>query len=243
MRRLIPFFFVLIFILIFLLSFPLFAGQNDYNIIDTPKAYTSYKGDMRFEFSMYDDGGVLGSATLAISDFAFLGVYFDLGRLIGSREVAWNPPGVVARFLLSDGSTALPPIAVGYSYFMKGELSKVNGAIVNGIYIVASQSYFFLGYEQMLNYGLRYPVMPVEYSKPENLSFFLGTDLEISPEFSIKTEIENIHFGESKWPLTFYNFGVTFNVAELISLSFEFKYSKSIDRVVRMLNIAYLSQF
>ncbi|RKY02642.1 MAG: hypothetical protein DRP54_01375 [Spirochaetes bacterium] len=233
----------LIFILAIYFNFPLFAGQNDYNLIDTPKAYTSYKGDMRFEFSMYDDGGVLGSATLAISDFAFLGIYFDVGKLIGSENVSWNPPGVIARFLLSDGTTALPPIAIGYSYFMKGELSKVNGTIVNGIYIVASQSYFFLGYEQMLNYGVRYPVMPVEYSRPENLSFFVGTDLEVSPEFSIKGEIENIHFGEGKWPLTFYNFGVTLNVADLISLSFEFKYSKSIDRVVRMLNIAYLSQF
>jgi hypothetical protein len=142
---------------------------------------------------MYDRGGILGSAVLAISDFAFLGVYFDIGQMIGSDEVKWNQPGVLARFLISDGSRFLLPVAVGYSYFMKGEINKVDGVTVNGLYIVASQSYFLFGYEQSLSFGFRYPIVPLDYSKPENLTLFFGTDLEVSPSFGIKGEIENIH--------------------------------------------------
>jgi hypothetical protein len=221
----------------------LFAGPYDLNVIDTPKTYTSYKGDLRFDFSMYDRGGILGSAVLAISDFAFLGVYFDIGQMIGSDEVQWNQPGVLARFLISDGSRFLLPVAIGYSYFMKGEINKVDGVTVNGLYIVASQNYFLFGYEQSLSFGLRYPIIPLDYSKPENLTIFFGTDLEVSPSFGIKGEIENIHFEQDRWSETYYNFSFDFNVVDLITLALEFKYSPSINRMIRLLKIGYITQF
>ncbi|MFW6138783.1 MAG: hypothetical protein ACOC7U_06400, partial [Spirochaetota bacterium] len=213
------------------------------NIIDTPKAYTSYKGEMRFEFSMYDRGGLLGSAMLAISDYAFLGIYFDIGQMIGSEEVRWNQPGVMARFLVSDGVALLPPIAVGYSYFMKGSENKIGDNLVNGFYVVASSSYFLFGGEQNFSYGFRYPIMPLHYSKPENATLFLGTDIELSPEFSVKGEIENIHFSQERWDETYYNLGFSFNIVDLISISIDFKYSPSIDRMIRLLNIGYTTQF
>jgi len=147
----------------------LFSGPYDLNVIDTPKTYISYKGDLQFDFSMYDRGGILGSAVLAIADYAFLGVYFDIGQMIGSEEVKWNQPGVLARFLVSDGSTFLPPIAIGYSYFMKGDINKVDSVTVNGIYIVASQTYFLFGNEQSVTFGLRYPIIPLNFSRPKIL--------------------------------------------------------------------------
>jgi len=219
------------------------SGQNDFNVIDTPKTYTSYRGDMRFNFSMYDGGGVLGSAILSISDYAFLGVYFDIGKLIGSNGIEWNQPGVIARFLVSDGTTAMPPIAIGYSYFMKGDISKVDGITVNGIYIVSSQSFFLFGSEHNLSYGIQYPVVPLSYSRLENVTLFVGTDIEVSPQFSVKGEIENIFLSRKRWNEVFYNFSVDFDIADLISLSFECKFSPSINRFVRMLSIGYMTQF
>jgi len=234
---------VVVAIVLFFSPLTVSAGPNDINIIDTPKTYTPFRGDLRFEFCMYDSGGVLGSAILAISDYAFLGVYFDAGQLIGSEEVSWNQPGVLARFLISDGSSMLPPIAIGYSYFMKGQVNKIGNVTVNGIYVVSSQPYFLFGYEQALSFGLRYPVVPLDYSRPENLTLFVGTDLELSPGFGVKGEIENIHLTEGSWPQTFYNFSFDFNLVDLISLSMEFKYSPSIDKVIRILKIGYLTQF
>jgi len=234
-----------LFIILSFMFVPIFiySGQFDLNIIDTPKAYTSYKGDLKFDFFMYDNGGVLGSTTLAITDYIFLGVYFDAGQLIGSEEVKINQPGVLARFLISDGTGYIPPIAVGYSYFMKGDVSKVNDVIVNGIYIVSSQNYFLFGNEQNLSYGIRYPIIPLDYSHPENITLFVGTDISISPEFSIKGEIENIHLLKSRGAETFCNFSVDYNIGDLIALSLEFKYSTSINRVARLLRIGYATQF
>ncbi len=224
-------------------SFIALSGENDFNVIDTPKTYMSYRGDMHFDFTMYDGGGVLGSATLSISDFIFLGIYFDVGNLIGSNELEWNQPGVLARFLISDGSGTVPPIAVGYSYFMKGGVSKVNGTLVNGIYAVSTQTYFLFGNQQQLYYGMRYPIVPLSYSKVKNLSLFVATDLILSPQFSVKGEIENIFFDKDRWDEIYYNIAFSMNIVDLITLSLEIKYSPSIDRFVRLLSIGYITQF
>jgi hypothetical protein len=220
-----------------------FAGQYDLNLIDTPKTYTSYKGEIHFDFTMYDMGGILTGATLGLSDSILLGVYLDVGRLIGSDEAQVNQPGVLARFLISDGSTFLPPIAIGYSYFMKGEVNKVDGVTVSGLYAVGSARFFLFRNEQTFTYGVRYPIVPFDYSKLENTSIFFGTDLELSPSFGIKTEIENLRFADDWWRETFYNLAFCFNVVDVLSLSLELKYSPSIDRVIRLLQIGYTTQF
>ena len=236
-------FLIFIFIIFIAVPFSLYPGAFDLNVIDTPKAYTSYKGDMQFEFSIYNGGGILTSALLAISDYAFLGVYFDADHVIGSQSMNLNQPGVMARFLISDGSTTLPQIAVGYSYFMTGDMGKINGVIANGFYAVASYGYYLLNNEQNLSFGFRYPFIPLDYSDPENITLFVGTDIELTPEFSLKGEIENIHFARERWEETYYNFALDFSVVDLVSIALEFKYSPSIDRMVRHLTIGYFTQF
>jgi len=241
-RTLTIFFFMLLCTLLFAPQV-FYAGPFDLNVIDTPKAYIPYRGDLNFEFSMYDRGGVLGNATLGIADFALLGIYFDVGQLIGSDEVLVEAPGVIARFLLSNGGSFLPPLAVGYSYFMKGEVHKVSGVTVSGLYIVATSAYFLFGTEQSVSYGFRYPVVPFHYAKPENSSLFVGTDIEIGPAFGIKGEIENVRFDRDRWEETFYNLSFGFNVIDVLNLSLELKYSPSIDKLVRLLKISYTTQF
>lgn len=240
-KRLIPLSFLILFCTV--APFSLYAGPYDLNLIDTPKTYTSYKGDMRFDFTMYDQGGILGSAVLAITDFAFLGVYFDVGHVIGSEELEWNQPGVLARFRISDGSTVFPPIAIGYSYFMRGDINKVKGITVNGLYIVASHDFFLVGNEQSFSFGMRYPIIPLSYSSPENFSIFFGTDIAFSPVFGMKGEIENIKFSKDWWYETYFNFSFDFNIIDLISLSLELKYSPSISTIIRLLRIGYTTQF
>ncbi len=234
------FFFILYFIIN---PATLFCGENDFNVIDTPKTYMSYRGDMHFDFTMYDGGGVIGSATLSISDFVFLGIYFDIGNIIGSNELEWNQPGVLARFLISDGSGTIPQIAIGYSYFMKGGISKINGTLINGLYCVASQTYFLFGNQQTFYYGLRYPVVPLNYSRLKNLSLFISTDIILSPQFSVKGEVENIFFDTRRWDEVYYNLALSMNIVDMITLSLEFKYSPSIDRFIRLLSIGYITQF
>jgi hypothetical protein len=230
--------------LLILVPFAAFPGVYDLNVIDTPKAYTPFRGDLRFEFSVYDGGGILTSGLLGISDYAFLGIYFDAGRFIGSEEVELSPPGVVARFLITDGlTTALPAIAVGYSYFIKGEAGKQDGTLVSGLYAVASHRFYLFRNEQTFSYGLRYPVVPFSYSEPENASVFAGVDLEFSPAFSLKGEIENVRFVNDTWENVFYNFGFAFNVVDLVGLDVAFKYSPARDTLIRHLTIGYHTQF
>jgi hypothetical protein len=126
---------------------------------------------------------------------------------------------------------------------MRGEVHKVNGVTVSGLYAVGSARYFFLKNEQSFSYGLRYPVVPIEYAKPENFSLFFGTDLELSPAFGIKAEIENIRFVDNWWEETFYNLGFGFTIIDVLSISLELKYSPSIERVVRLLRIGYTTRF
>ncbi len=221
----------------------LHAGIYDLNIIDTPKAYTGYRGDLHFDFNVYDDGGIFTSGILTIADWAFLGIYFDIGNFIGSGPMSFNQPGVLARFLLSDGAGTLPAIAVGYSYFMKGEEGKVDDTVVAGPYVVVSHYYFLFRAEQNLSWGFRYPLIPISYSAPENITFFIGSDVELSPGFSLKGEIENVHFVEGRWQENYYNIGFDFNIIDLLSIMFELKYSPSVDVLERNLTIGYFTQF
>jgi hypothetical protein len=219
------------------------AGIYDLNIIDTPKAYTGYRGDLHFDFTVYDDGGILTSGILTIADWAFLGIYFDVGKFIGSGPMSFNQPGVLARFLLSDGAGTLPAIAVGYSYFLKGGEGKVDDTVVAGPYAVVSHYYFLFRAEQNLSWGFRYPLIPISYSAPENITLFIGTDIELSPGFSLKGEIENVHFVKGRWQENYYNIGFDFNVIDLLSIMFELKYSPSVDVLERNLTIGYFTQF
>jgi hypothetical protein len=221
----------------------LLPGPYSLNVIDTPTTFISYKGDLNFDFTMYDNGGILGSGTLAVSDFILLGLYFDVGKLIGSEDVQFYQPGVIAKFLISDGTGVIPPIAIGYSYFMTGDVHRVDGQVVNGIYIVASQSYFLFENEQYLYFGLRYPIIPLSYSHPRNINLFISTDLMFTPEFSVKGEIENIHFSENRGSEIFYNLGFELNIVDLVTLGLDLKYSPGINRVVRLLRIGYTTQF
>ncbi len=219
------------------------AGVYDLDIIDTPKAYTGYRGDLHFDFTVYDDGGILTSGALSIADWAFFGIYFDIGNFIGSGPMTFNQPGVLARFLLSDGRGRIPAIALGYSYFMKGEEGKVNGTIVTGPYLVVSHVYYLFRTEQNLSWGFRYPLLPISYSDIENSTVFIGTDLELSPGFSLKGEIENIHFVQGRWKENYYNIGFDFTIVDLLSIMFELKYSPSVDVIERNLSIGYFTQF
>jgi len=233
----------LVFLTVTAVSMPLSAGMYDIDIIDSPKAYTGYRGDLHFNFTVYDEGGILTNGLLSITDWAMLGIYFDIGDFIGAGAMKFNQPGVLARFLLSNGTGAIPAIAVGYSYFMKGEAGKVNDTIVSGPYLVVSHYYFLLRMEQNLSWGLRYPIIPIDYSRPENLTFFIGTDVELSPVFSIKAEIENVHFVEGRWKENYYNLAFDFNIIDLLSIMLELKYSPSVDTMERILTIGYSTQF
>ncbi len=234
---------LILFFVLFYVTVSLHAGIYDLNIIDTPKAYTGYHGDLHFDFTVYDDGGILTSGILSIADWAFLGIYFDIGKFIGSGAMSFNQPGVLARFLLSDGAGSLPAIAIGYSYFMKGEEGKVDDTVVAGPYLVVSHYFFLFRTEQNLSWGLRYPFIPISYSDPENITFFIGTDVELSPGFSLKGEIENVHFVQGRWQENYYNLGFDFNIIDLLSIMFELKYSPSVDVLERNLTIGYFTQF
>ncbi|MCK4924785.1 MAG: hypothetical protein KAS61_07410, partial [Spirochaetes bacterium] len=97
--------------------------------------------------------------------------------------------------------------------------------------------------EQNLSWGFRYPLIPISYSAPENITFFIGSDVELSPGFSLKGEIENVHFVEGRWQENYYNIGFDFNIIDLLSIMFELKYSPSVDVLERNLTIGYFTQF
>lgn len=126
---------------------------------------------------------------------------------------------------------------------MRGEMGKERGIIVNGFYVVVSQHYFLFNSEQNLSFGFRYPVIPFDYSDPKNITFFIGTDIELSPAFSLKGEMENIYLKQERWPEIFYNVAVDFNIVDLVSIDLEFKYSPSLGKMVRQLSIGYYTRF
>ena len=196
------------------------------DLVDTPTAFTMYRGEFNIGIWGYDNGGILTRTTLGVHDNIFLGVTFDVENLIGDDKVQFNIPGVLARIKITDGWDTFPLlIAVGYDAFYDAfnqkvySVDNINSRLIFGPYLVVTKPVYLFNQEQHFHFGIRLPVQPT-YA-PQDTSFFAGFDIPIGP-FIPMFEIERVFFDASRLSQTLFNVGFRYHLYENFALELNF---------------------
>lgn len=182
-------------LLLFALPLPADAQVEYYPqppvLINTPTAGALARGSYLIDIRMMPQGGVLGSASVGLTDRFMLGVSYGGTHIIGEDSVEWNPdPGVHAKYRFIDETMKFPALAVGFNsqgyhrYLPSLERYEIKSS---GFYLVVSKNYRFLG-NLGLHGGLNYSLEQGDGDRDPNL--FMGLDKDIGQELSLMMEYD-----------------------------------------------------
>lgn len=216
-------------------------------VVDTPTAYTIYRGIYEFYFTGYDSGGVEVKSFIGLHDNFFLGVSFDIQKAIGKDDPEPNIPGVIAKLKITDGWQRFPiSFTVGYdSFYIGGEGSTENyenelNRMIYGPYFVVTKPIYLFQDEQHISAGIRVPTQP--YYVPEDTAYFISLDIPLGSSIIFKAEGERIYYDFSRHREWLLNLGLKYSYLNHLGIEFLVMFQKQ-DRANRMLRIQFSDQF
>jgi len=230
-------------------------GYIQMNLVDTPTAENLLKGYYSLYFSAYEGGGIKVKVSLGLADWVTLGISEDISGVIGDGKVRFAlPPGVMAKFSLFQLERDNFGLTLGYDFFTEGEYGKIrnvkwNGSsfetnlyVVYGIYAAAAIPVKLFKTRQLINAGIRYPLMPqvlpLKTATFSDLTLFAGLSLPFTKEFTFVTEIENFSFDFRRIEDTMLNMGFKYIAGDVLNVSLNFRYRFD-GRLSRIINIEY----
>ena len=181
---------------IFLLNFAFLQDEQPYpplKLISIPTGGTLPKGTFAFETLLMNNGGVLPSVSLGITDNLTFGVSYGIQGFIGIGDFKKNKsyPEVQLKYRLYEETDAKPSILIGLDTQGRGEyIDKVGYERYEqkalGVYCVLSRNYAMIG-----NLGLHIGINKNLFESSdgdEDINLFLGFDKEINRSFSLLAE-------------------------------------------------------
>lgn len=161
------------------------------SLVDCPTSGTLPRGSFLTSLYSYNNGGLLGTIQVGISDRIMFGISYGGTNIIGTGPVEWNPQvGVNARYRAIDETPGMAAVSVGYDGQGRGAYSDSLGRYLEkskGAYVVLSKSFNFLGY-MALHGGLNYSFEHKDGDK--DLDGFIGIEKGINEELSLYAEYD-----------------------------------------------------
>lgn len=247
----------LIFLILFF-SFSILAGYELTSLIDIPTAGIIERGDVKFNSSLFKNGGVTFGAGVGILPKFMFGIQYGGEKIIGSRTPDWDEyPGVFVKYRILDEAPKFPALSVGFDSRGFGcyteetqDSTKVDRYEIKskGFYAVLSQNYEFMG-NLGVHAGVNYSIENKD--NDDDINMFLGIDKSINPQIGIFLEYdfafndndasgedEHYKFGEKNGYL---NACFYFNVSEHLKLEINFRdiLENQYDRPDRSLTLKY----
>ena len=115
-----------------LLFFILFSSTSIYavlpllHLVDQPTAVTLNRSGYHYGFTIYNEGSIQNKAIVGLHDNFYLGVSWDIERLVGTGPISVKIPGVVAKLKLFDQIGKFPLLmAIGYDSLIIGKDGRV----------------------------------------------------------------------------------------------------------------------
>lgn len=216
-------------------------------VVDTPTAYTIYRGIYEFYFTGYDNGGVEVKSFIGLHDNFFLGVSFDIQHALGKDDPEPNIPGVIAKLKFTDGWQTFPiSFAIGYDSFYIGDEGSTENyenelnRMIYGPYFVVTKPIYLFQDEQHFSAGIRVPTQP--YYVPEDTAYFVSLDVPLGTFLIFKTEGERIYYDFSRPREWLLNLGLKYSYMNHLGIEFMIMFQKQ-DRANRMLRVEFSDQF
>lgn len=204
-------------------------------MVNIPTAGVLQRGQYNIGMRLFDNGGVLTSIGVGITDRFMFGIAYGGENIIGSGNVKLNPlPGVEARYRMIDESTPGPAVTVGFDnqgygpYVKKVRVDSAVTQTVNrytqksrGIFVVASKNYAFMG-TVGVHGGISWSVTEKK-DKDEGPAFFVGVDKSLNNELSFVGEYDlalNDNEGVIGHKRGYMNVGLKFNFGSRVMIDF-----------------------
>tara|TARA_Y100000389_G_scaffold204820_2_gene259911 strand:- start:1228 stop:2019 length:792 start_codon:yes stop_codon:yes gene_type:complete len=162
-------------------------------LVSLPTGGTLPKGTYTIETLLMNNGGILPSFSLGITDNLTFGVSFGLQEFIGIGSLKKNKsyPEVNLKYRVYDESEAMPAVLIGLDTQGKGRFIDREGYNryeykAMGVYCVLSRNYNFLG-NLGFHMGLNKNLFEND-DKDDDMNLFFGFDKELNRSFSILAE-------------------------------------------------------
>tara|TARA_B100001964_G_scaffold198846_1_gene224802 strand:+ start:59 stop:826 length:768 start_codon:yes stop_codon:yes gene_type:complete len=187
-----------IIIFIFILNVIFSQEEQPYpplKLVSMPTGGTLPKGTFAFETLLMNEGGVLPSFSLGITDHLTFGVSFGIQEFIGVGSFKKNKsyPEVQMKYRIYEETETRPSIVIGLDTQGRGKYLEDSGLEryeqkALGAYLVLSRNYKLLG-----NLGFHIGVNKNLFENKDgddDINLFLGLDREINRSFSLLAEYD-----------------------------------------------------
>ncbi len=204
------------------------------HLVNIPTAGVLQRGQYDIGMRLFDNGGVLTSIGVGVTDRFMFGIAYGGENIIGSGKVKFNPlPGVEARYRVIDESVPGPAVTIGFDNQGYGPYIKravVDSAVkrINrytqksrGLFIVASKNYAFMG-NTGVHGGISWSVTEKK-DKDKAPAFFVGVDKSLNNELSVVGEYDlalNDNEGVVGRKRGYLNIGLKFNFGSRVMIDF-----------------------
>jgi len=221
-------------------------------LIDMPIAKVTIKGGIDTELRMYQNGGLLASISIGVTDRFKLGVSYGGENVIGSGEVNLNPlPCVQLKYILLEEQYLVPALAIGFDaqgYGRYIQELKRYAQKSRGLYAVVSKNTSFLG-GIGIHFGVNWSLEKEDGDSDPNL--FAGFHKRISSEWVIlgeyDTAINDNHGDAIGAGKGYLNIGIRWSFAErfFVDMTWKnvFENEKQVAGSSREVKIVYRTQF
>ncbi len=166
------------------------AVQSLY-MIDCPTSATLERGSFLTSLIAYNNGGLLGTIEVGITNRMMFGISYGGTNIIGTGPINWNPQVAVnIRYRIIDEQIGFPAIAIGYDGQGRGAyVDSLSRYIIKskGLYATASKSFRFLGilaFHGGLNYSFE------NKDKDKDINMFAGVEKSINEGLSLFAEYD-----------------------------------------------------
>ncbi|MBE0478002.1 hypothetical protein IBX65_02625 [Candidatus Aerophobetes bacterium] len=176
------------------------------NLIDTPTAHVLGAGEYFLRFRFYQEGGILIKGSAGLTERLTIGASYGGVGVIGTETIKGNPePAFSLKYKLGEEGENMPfALAVGYEgqgygkYYYRGEtitIDEVGGVLNRSFYQINSKGFYLAlskEFEELhlnIHGGVNHSLED-DPGKP-GVSFFLGGEFEVTPNFSLKLEYNN----------------------------------------------------
>ena len=188
------------------------AAQWELNVIDTPTAHVLNKNRYYLSFRFYQQGGVLLQGSAGLAERLTIGAAYGGVGVVGTELIRGNPePTFFLKYQAAEeGGEHFPfALSVGYDgqgygkYYRQGETITIDGASYvftksfyqinsKGFYLVLSKA--FQDRRWNVHGGINHCLE--EDPGKAGLSFFMGTEFNMTPQLAIQLEYNNGFHGE-----------------------------------------------
>ena len=190
------------------------------NVYSTPTAIGLEKGSYQGEFFIYDSGGLGIKARVGLSKYIYLGVIEYIDNVIGSADVVWHIPGVLAKISFTGQGEEGFNVALGWDLLNTGLFSEYSD-LVYGTHLVFTKGFFFFKSQAPHLFSIGSKVVLTR--EPYRGYLFASAYFRLFPFLDWGVEFDNIALTTDARYHFVNNQVINFNITENFSLKFIFQ--------------------